>query len=127
MLHECNRLTLACSFCVLLFFGVALQYERETEKVDVFSLGNVLYFLVTEGMDPWDIEDIKTKEVYKRVMDGKRAQFPDKVLESTHPYEKYVLEAIKLCWIHDPKERASAQQVADKLAEGLKVLSNYSP
>ena len=60
-------------------------------------------------------------------MEGKRAQFPKKVLESTHPYEKYVLEAIELCWIHDPKERASAQQVADKLAEGLKALSRYSP
>ena len=73
-------------------------------------------------MEPWEIEDISSKEVYKRVMDGKRAKFPKGVLESTHPYEKYVLEAIKLCWIHDPKQRASAQQVANKLAEGIKEL-----
>ena len=105
-----------------LSFLVAQQYERETEKVDVFSLGNVLFYLVTGGMEPWEIEDLSSKTVYKRVMDGKRAQFPDKVLKSTHPFEKYTIEAINLCWIHDPKKRASAQQVADKLAEGLQEI-----
>merc|ERR1712183_339163 len=54
-------------------------YEKETEKVDVYSLGNVLYFLLTEGTEAWD--GIPHKDVYKFVMHGRRPRIPPRILQ----------------------------------------------
>lgn len=94
-------------------------YKRETEKVDVYSLGNVLYFMLTKEI-PWD--DFKSKEISTKVKKGERPIIPAEILESTHPYDKYMVEAIKMCFTHDQEERPSAKEVALKLADGIKEL-----
>jgi serine/threonine protein kinase len=94
-------------------------YMRETEKVDVYSLGNILYFLLTKDF-PWD--DLPTKETAEKVKSGKQPRIPAEILESKHPYDKYMVEAMQMCFTHDQVKRPSAKQVALKLADGIKEL-----
>ena len=42
---------------------------------------------------------------------GKRSPFPDSFKNSTDPFEQTLIKAIKLCWIHDPKDRISAREL----------------
>jgi hypothetical protein len=102
-------------------------FGKETEKVDVYSLGNILFFLVTQGMNPWQDEGIEPKEVYERVKDGKRPRLPHEILASSHVYERTMRRAIELCFHQDPRERASAQQVANLLATGLQEMGVVVP
>lgn len=94
-------------------------YKPETEKVDVYSLGNVLYFMLTKEI-PWN--DVKSKEISSKVKKGERPRIPAEILESTHPYDKYMVKAIQMCFTHDQLKRPSAKQVALKLADGIKEL-----
>ena len=96
-------------------------YKAETEKVDVYSLGNVLYFLLTKEI-PWDEDDLKNKEISEKVAKGERPRIPAEILESKHPFDKYMVEAIKMCFTHDQVKRPSALEVALKLADGIKEL-----
>jgi hypothetical protein len=91
-------------------------YKLETEKVDVYSLGNVLYFLLTREY-PWNDHDVK--EVYEKVLNEKRPRMPEKIVKSKDPFHKYMIEAIQMCFVHDPIKRPSAKMVAEKLAAGL--------
>lgn len=94
-------------------------YEEESEKVDVYSLGNVLYFMLTRFY-PWN--DFSSKEVYEKVKKGKRPKISDEILESTHPFDKYMIKAIEMCYTHDQFKRPGAAEVAAKLQEGIDKL-----
>jgi Protein kinase domain len=102
-------------------------FGKETEKVDVYSLGNILFFLVTQGINPWQDEDIESKEIYERVKAGKRPRLPHEIQSSSHVYERTMRRAIELCFVQDPRERASAQQVANLLATGLQEMGMVVP
>lgn len=92
------------------------DYRRETEKVDVYSLGNILYFMLTR-LEPW--ADVPNKEVYAKVIQGERPEIPEECKSSDHPYDRYMIQAIKMAWTHDMHERPGALQIADKLKEGI--------
>ena len=96
-------------------------YKPETEKVDVYSLGNVLYFLLTQGTYPWN-DYHSNKEVYKMVMQNKRPKIPKEIRRSDHPYDKYMVEAIGMAYTHVPEQRPSALEIANKLKEGIQEL-----
>jgi len=93
-------------------------YKEENEKVDVYSLGNVLYFLLTR-QEVW--KDISNKEVYDLVMKGKRPKFPNSMKESEGIFETYMIKAIEAAWIHKPEERPGALQVAKILEDGIQL------
>jgi len=96
-------------------------YLPETEKVDVFSLANVLYFLLVRE-EVW--EDASHKEVYAAVKAGKRPEFPEEISNSDGIFERYMIRAINAAWIHEPKERPGALHVANIIKEGLDRFSN---
>ena len=121
-------------------------YKKETEKVDVYSLGNVLYFLLTQGKEVWD--GVNNNDVYKFVMNGQRPPIPKDILlkarnapktisnlnnsnsiDINHKdnidngiFEKYMVLALTKSWIHNPRERASALEVATIIQRGIDIL-----
>lgn len=96
------------------------RYEPQDEKVDVYSVGNVLYGLLT-GLFPF--ADVKTKRAQKEVANGGRPPIPDAVLSSNDPVDKLLHRAVEACFVHDPVARPSARAVADLLEEGLRSIS----
>jgi hypothetical protein len=97
-------------------------YEKETEKVDVFSLGNVLYFLLT-GIEPW--EGVNLKDVYKFVKAKQRPKIPDEIYNNPGVFERCMIRAMENAWIHDKNDRPSALQVANIIKEGIDILETH--
>lgn len=83
-------------------------YLAESEKIDIYSMGNVFYSLLT-GL--WPYENKKTKEAQKRIKNGHRPPIPEEVDISKNPLDKALLKAIRMCWDQDPNSRASSREV----------------
>lgn len=95
-------------------------YEAQTEKVDVYSLGNVLFAILTKQ---WPFEEVEDdKKARRRIKNGERPAIPDPIRNSTDPFDKAMLHAIEMCWIQNPVERASAREVQDYMTKELKRL-----
>jgi len=99
------------------------EYGPQTEKVDVYSLGNVFYVLLTKSW-PWeDLDaDNSDKAAKNAVIAGKRPEIPTALKTSLDYADKVLVEAIEMCWIHDANERATAKLISDKLGEALEYL-----
>jgi len=95
------------------------EYKKETEKVDVYSLGNVLYFLLVQE-EVW--EDFSHNEVYDLVKAGQRPKTPDKIYKSDGVFERHMIRAMESAWIHVPEERPSAMEVANIIKEGIDII-----
>ena len=95
-------------------------YKPETEKVDVFSLGNVLYFLLTRS-EVW--EDYSHEQSYSFVKAGQRPKISEEIYNSDGIFERHMIRAMEAAWIHKPNERPGALQVANIIKEGLDILS----
>jgi hypothetical protein len=97
-------------------------YEKETEKVDVYSLGNVLYFLLV-GIEPW--KGVNLKDVYKFVIAKQRPKIPDEIYNNPGVYERCMIRAMENAWIHNKDDRPSALQVANIIKEGINILEKH--
>mmetsp|Transcript_42420 Transcript_42420/g.47915 ORF Transcript_42420/g.47915 Transcript_42420/m.47915 type:complete len:567 (-) Transcript_42420:88-1788(-) len=95
------------------------QYVPQTEKVDVYSFGNVLYSVLTGG---YPFEKEKSKKAQKRIQAGERPEIPISIRNSTNPFDQTMLKAIDMCWIQDPKKRASARQIQEFITSELQRL-----
>jgi serine/threonine protein kinase len=79
-----------------------------TKKVDVFSLGLVLYeVLVGESVFP---KDSSVLQIVKMHLDGWRPALP----KSVHPV---VREVIEKCWAKDPDARPTVDEVFERLSD----------
>jgi hypothetical protein len=81
------------------------------------------------GFWPWEDfpagssnSDDNEQAAANAVIAGKRPAISTNIKTSKNVEEQVLLKAIELCWIHDPKERASASQVVELLGEALKHL-----
>mmetsp|Transcript_34219 Transcript_34219/g.63081 ORF Transcript_34219/g.63081 Transcript_34219/m.63081 type:complete len:589 (+) Transcript_34219:73-1839(+) len=96
------------------------EYLPQTSAIDVWALGSILYEILT-GKDVW--HDTDTKKAQKNIREGKLPKIPDKYLNSEHPVDVALREAIGMCYIFDPKERAKAADVASYLRKKLSELT----
>jgi serine/threonine protein kinase len=94
-------------------------YEPESEKIDIYSLGNVFYSLLT---DRWPFQNEEDKDAQQMVMHGRRPHIPSRFPESNQTEYKALLKVIDMCWEHLPEKRATADEIASYLEGILKEL-----
>lgn len=108
--------------------GTMEVYPRHvlSEKVDVYSLGNTLYVLLT-GLEPQGKEhkQRRLKSVSNRVAHGEHAQFTDEYANSADPAIGAIRNAIRSCWESDPDIRPAAIEVAQDLFAALDELNQH--
>lgn len=92
------------------------RYALQSEKVDVYSLGNIYYMLLQKE---WPFMDVDEKEARKLVKQGYRPSFDTEVWNSTDPVDQALKEAMFMCHEQEPEDRASAQQIETYLKEKL--------
>lgn len=82
-------------------------------KADIFSLGVVIWEMVTGGQFPWhDKSSSQIRELVGRLK--LRLHIPR---ASRELYPKELLEVLDSCWTHDGRDRPHAQVVAQRLQE----------
>jgi len=95
------------------------RYAPETEKIDIYSMGNIFFCLITEEW-PFEKEDMKLSQ--KKIMDGERPHILSKFETSTEPAYKILIKLTRMCWKQTPKERPSAKAVADIIEAELRAM-----
>ncbi|KAI2488639.1 protein tyrosine kinase [Fragilaria crotonensis] len=92
-------------------------YELENEKVDIYSMGNVFYVLLTRQ---WPFDKEEDEEAQNKVEHGERPEIPRAVRDSKDSSDKALLKLTKMCWEQDPRKRPAALEVKDYIAAELK-------
>lgn len=82
----------------------------DDEKSDVFSLGYVVYFLLM-GDQQW--ADDSSRNAAKWARSGIRPPIPNDLMESNNTFDRAAIDAIQQCLQYEPKDRPTAQQIAD--------------
>lgn len=106
---------------------------RLTEKVDVFSLGHILFRLICLH-EPWHKlekgyvkgEEIQKDVVGEKVRRGEMPAMPKEVLETDDIEVLWIRHAMMACYTYDPAKRPSAREIADFLERGLADLSKLT-
>ena len=92
------------------------RYSPETIQIDVYSLGNIFYGLLTRQ----ELFGGKSSIVVKKfVKQGVRSEFPPELLNSSDPATAVLIEATQACWIDDPTKRATSQQIKQLLSKTM--------
>lgn len=85
-----------------------------TEKIDVYSLGNCLYSLLTGKLVRGDYG---SEEKIHEIVEGIQLPIPDVYNES--PISRLLVRAIRECWTHDVEDRPSIFQIVALLEEAV--------
>mmetsp|Transcript_34931 Transcript_34931/g.42148 ORF Transcript_34931/g.42148 Transcript_34931/m.42148 type:complete len:470 (-) Transcript_34931:290-1699(-) len=96
------------------------EYAPQSEKVDVYSMGNIFYFLLT-GVKAFE-KTIKPKEAQKKVMAGERPLLSSEILSIKNETVKSLIKAMDMCFVHDQEQRPSAVDVYKFLSSKLKLI-----
>jgi len=95
------------------------KYEWQTEKIDVFSLGNVIYSILTESLP---FEEMEEEDAQELVKEGILPVLKESVIRSGHPIDRVLVKAMNMCFEYDWRERARAYQVRDLLVHEMEHL-----
>jgi len=91
-----------------------------TEKIDVYSLGNVLYAILT-GRRVWEHYDYD--ERVRRISEGITMRIPrpyrEEAPSSPRTASGALVRVIEACWTHDARNRPSAFEVVEMLERAV--------
>ena len=93
-----------------------------TEKIDVFSLGNVLYYILTGTMVHSDRE---SSEAVQRIVDGITEPIADTYYEE--PSTAALAEAIQMCWTYLPEKRPTIFELVQFLEDAKEKRETLPP
>eukprot|EP00591_Stephanopyxis_turris_P006634 CAMPEP_0195510016 /NCGR_PEP_ID=MMETSP0794_2-20130614/2783_1 /TAXON_ID=515487 /ORGANISM="Stephanopyxis turris, Strain CCMP 815" /LENGTH=374 /DNA_ID=CAMNT_0040637363 /DNA_START=288 /DNA_END=1412 /DNA_ORIENTATION=+ len=94
-----------------------------SEKIDIYSLGNSIYWILTRHQPYRYPKKPSTGEISKRIKAGTTPIIPDIYKNSDDPAVIVLIREIKRCWAYDPKERPSAREVADALIKAVDTIT----
>jgi len=94
-------------------------YEKETEKVDIYSLGNIFYMLLQEQ---WPFDDMKTEDAQEEVKNGNRPAIYEDIWNSTEPVNVALKHAMIRCHNQNSITRATAREIADYWRQTIEEL-----
>ena len=106
-------------YCIQFRSPEEYEYVPQTEKIDIYSFGNILFSVLTGGY-PFAHEN--SEKAQSRIKDGERPEIPSSVQESTDLFDRAMLKAIEMCWIQDPTKRASARKIQEFIVSELQRL-----
>lgn len=95
-----------------------------SEKVDVYALGAIIFYIMTGGHHPYKREGLSQTEKFKKVSKGIKAKMPSKVKHSKDPAIIALREAFLKCQSFWPETRPSARDVANELNDVLVSLQS---
>jgi serine/threonine protein kinase len=96
-------------------------YTLQSEKIDVFALGNILYVLLTDKEPFEDIRKEHNSTVIKElVQNGIRPILKRYLYESLDPSVNALIKAMEMCHELDWRKRARAIEVRDYLEKQLR-------
>ncbi len=95
------------------------EYLPQTSAIDVYALGSILYEILN-GNEVW--HDEHSKDARRHIRKGRLPQIDKQLLESEDLVDVALREAIAMCYVFDPKERAKASDVASHLLQKLSEL-----
>jgi hypothetical protein len=86
------------------------------EMSDTYAVGNVIYTLLT---DETPFEDYEQEEAQEFVERGRKPELSDDVLRSDDPVDQALIEAMRMCFVYDWKDRYSSIEIRDYLVGEL--------
>ena len=95
------------------------KVEALSEKVDVFSLGNIIYSIIT-GIYPFAKKEYSMRETKKRVKNGEKPPLKATYRESDNPIDRVLLKAMDMSLIYRWQDRARAYDVHDLFVTELR-------
>ncbi|KAL7530750.1 hypothetical protein ACHAWF_003494 [Thalassiosira exigua] len=98
------------------FLNGKKKHTIRRNQVDVWMLGDVMYYVLTKK---WVMEGHTNKETLEWYKKGKHSTISTALLQSAHPAHKAMIKAVKMAWTFDPNLRPSARAISDVLEEAL--------
>ncbi len=95
------------------------KYLPQTSAIDVYALGSILYEILT-GNEVWHDED--SEDARRHIRKGRLPPINKQLLESDDLVDVALREAIAMCYVFNPEERAKAADVASHLKQKLSEL-----
>jgi len=106
-------------------FRAPEEYKVEllSEKVDVFSLGNVIYCIIV-GVCPF--KDMKQNEYRRLIKDGILPPVKKEYRESDNSIDRALVKAMDMSLIYRWQDRAKAYEVSNVLFQEFKNMKEIA-
>lgn len=97
------------------------RYNPQSEKVDVFSFGHVLFAILD---DHYPFHDVSSADTKTYVIENKMPALSAFLQDSKDSIEMALIEAIRMCYEWDQYKRSTARQISDFLRSAMQ---KYDP
>ena len=96
-----------------------------TNAIDIYSLGNLLFHILTTHSPRGKMKDFRMEAVRQDVLKGIPPPLPKEYASSKDTASKAIRKAMDMCFANNPADRATAREIADVLVEAyLKILDD---